>query len=194
MEICIFGASSDHLDPVYYEEAEKLGRLAAHSGHRIIFGGGADGLMGACARGVLAGGGKVLGIAPKLFDEPGILLPESTEIIFTSSMAERKERMLSIGDAFISLPGGIGTMDEFFETITLKQLGLLNKPLALLNTMGFYDLLLSFLKEMAQKGFMSENCLALLRVCNTPQDALAAALQPDSFSGNVRRLEDYNNK
>ena len=92
MKICIFGASSSRLDPVYYHEAEATGRLLAEAGHTVVFGGGADGLMGACARGAKAAGGKIVGIAPRMFNEPGILLPECDELILTDTMAARKER------------------------------------------------------------------------------------------------------
>ena len=112
MKICIFGASSSRLDPVYYHEAEAMGRLLAEAGHTVVFGGGADGLMGACARGAKAAGGKIVGIAPRMFNEPGILLPECDELILTDSMAARKETMFSESEAFLALPGGIGTMDE----------------------------------------------------------------------------------
>ncbi len=191
MDICVFGASSNHLDQVFFTEAEQFGRLAAQAGHRIVFGGGADGLMGACARGALSAGGTVLGIAPRMFDEPGFLLRDCSQLIFTESMAERKEKMLGMSDAFVALPGGIGTMDEFFEAITLKQLGVLKGSLVLLNTGGFYDTFLTFLREMADKGFMSKACLSLLRVCVTPEDALSASLEPDRLAGSIRRLEDY---
>ena len=191
MNICIFGASSDRLDPAYYDEAEKLGRLIAEAGHGMIFGGGAGGLMGACARGVMDAGGHLTGIAPVIFDEPGFLLPGCTELILTQTMAERKEKMLAMSDAFLALPGGIGTMDEFFETVTLRQLGLLRGPVVLLNTKGFYNTLMRFLQEMAEQGFMSRNCLEIIRLRETPETALAAALEADGTVGSIRRLEDY---
>ncbi len=191
MNICIFGASSDRLDPAYYDEAEKLGRLIAEAGHGMIFGGGAGGLMGACARGVMDAGGHLTGIAPVIFNEPGFLLPGCTELILTQTMAERKEKMLAMSDAFLALPGGIGTMDEFFETVTLRQLGLLRGPVVLLNTKGFYNTLMRFLQEMAEQGFMSRNCLEIIRLRETPETALAAALEADGTVGSIRRLEDY---
>lgn len=191
MNICIFGASSNRLDAVYFKAAEQLGERIAGSGHRLVFGGGADGLMGACARSALAAGGCVVGIAPKLFDEPGFLLRGCTELIMTDSMADRKEKMLAMSEAFIALPGGIGTMDEFFETITLRQLGQLRGSLVLLNTNEFYRGLIDFLVKMADQGFMSRNCLTLLRVCSTPEEALRAAETPDKLVGGIRRLGDY---
>ena len=191
MTICIFGASSNRLDGVYFEAAEQLGKLIAEQGHSIVFGGGADGLMGACAKGVKRAGGRMTGIAPRLFDEPGFLLPDCDELLMTDTMAERKEQMLRLSDAFIALPGGIGTMDEFFETITLKQLGLARGGLVLLNTAGYYEPLLAFLRQMAELGFMSRGCLELLHLCDTPEEALQAALQPEAAKGSIQRLEDY---
>ncbi|MBQ9662109.1 MAG: TIGR00730 family Rossman fold protein [Oscillospiraceae bacterium] len=191
MNICVFGASSNRLDPVYFAEAEAMGRLIAQVGHEIVFGGGADGLMGACARGAKAGGGRVVGIAPRLFNEPGFLLPECDELILTDTMSARKEKMMQLSDACLALPGGIGTMDEFFEAITLRQLGLLKGTIVLLNTRQFYTPLVSYLEEMAEQGFMSRNCLELIRLCESPAEALEALLRPDELVGSINRLEDY---
>ncbi len=192
MKICIFGASSDHLEKTYIDASYDLGKRIAEAGHTLLFGAGSSGLMGACAEGALRYNGQVIGIAPKLFDEPGFLLRECTEIIFTESLSQRKEKMMKSCDAIIALPGGIGTMDEFFEAITLKQLGLLSAPLVLLNTNRFYDPLYHFLTRMAFLGFMSESCLKLLHLCETPEEALTAAISPDILKGSIRRLQDYN--
>lgn len=191
MKICLFGASSSRLDPVYFQESERMGCLIAEAGHTVVFGGGADGLMGACARGAKAAGGKIVGIAPRMFNEPGILLPECDELILTDTMAARKEIMFSESEAFLALPGGIGTMDEFFEAITLRQLGLLQGTIVLLNTRGFYTPLVAYLEQMAEQGFMSRNCLKLVHLCDTPEAALEALLTPDDLVGSIRRLEDY---
>ena len=191
MKICLFGASTSRLDPVYFQESERMGCLIAEAGHTVVFGGGADGLMGACARGAKAAGGKIVGIAPRMFNEPGILLPECDELILTDTMAARKETMFSESEAFLALPGGIGTMDEFFEAITLRQLGLLQGTIVLLNTLGFYTPLVAYLGQMAEQGFMSRNCLKLVHLCDTPEDALEALRTPDDLTGSIRRLEDY---
>ena len=191
MKICLFGASSSRLSPVYFREAEAMGRLLAEGGHCVVFGGGADGLMGACARGAKTAGGKIVGIAPRMFNEPGILLPECDELILTDTMAARKEKMFAESEAFLALPGGIGTMDEFFEAITLRQLRLLRGQIVLLNTLDFYTPLVSYLRQMAEQGFMSRNCLELVRLCDTPESALEALELPDELDGSIRRLEDY---
>ena len=191
MDICIFGASSERLDACYFEAAEELGRLMASGGHRLIFGGGNDGLMGACARGAAEGGGQIVGVAPRFFDEPGILYPDCTEFIFTETMAQRKSRMEELAEAFIALPGGIGTFEEFFEVLTLKQLGRHAKPMALLNTAGYYDALGSMLDTAVAGGFMGGDVLGLYALCRTPEEALRHVLTDRPKSGSVRRIVDY---
>ena len=191
MNICIFGASSDHLDPLYYAEAEAFGRLLASASPRLLFGGGANGVMAACARGVKAAGGEMTGIVPRLFDEPGFLFDGCTDLLYTETMSARKEKMFSMGEAFVALPGGIGTLDEFFECITLKQLGLLNAPIVLLNTKGIYTPLVQYMQKLADERFMSQSCLELLQVCATPEEALQGCLRKEALRGSIRRLEDY---
>ncbi len=139
MKICVFGASSDTLAEEYYDAARRLGELMAKGGHTLVYGGGSDGLMRACADGVKTGGGAAIGVAPRMFDEGDFLRRDFGELIFTETMAARKELMRSIAEAFIVLPGGTGTMDEFFETLTLKQLGMQGKAIVLLNTLGSSD-------------------------------------------------------
>ena len=172
MNICIFGASSDRIDLRYFEAGFTLGALMAQAGHRLIFGGGKEGLMGACARGVLENGGEALGVAPRFFDEPGILMKDACPMLFTETMAERKKLMEDRADAFIALPGGIGTFEEFFEVLTLKQLGQHRKPMALLNTGSYYDPFCALLRAAAEGRFMSERVLDLFSVCGTPEEAL----------------------
>lgn len=192
MNICIYGASSDNLDKIYFDEAFELGRLMAANGHTLIFGGGEGGLMGACARGVHSLGGSIIGIAPKFFDEPGILCTYCTEFIFTETMNERKKIMEDRADAFITLPGGIGTFEEFFETLTLKQLGRHGKPMAVLNTEGYYDAMAVLLENAADKGFMSRSCLDIFDVCSSPAEALQKIENAKPMSGSIKRFTDYN--
>ena len=192
MNICVYGASGDNLDKVYFEQAAELGRLVAQSGHRLIFGGGSGGLMGACARGAAAHGGEITGIAPRFFDEPGILFAGCTDFIFTDTMAERKGLMEDMADAFIILPGGIGTFEEFFETLTLKQLGRHSKPMAILNMLHYYDALFSLLKNAADGGFLSTSCLKLFKMCDSPVQALEHSMLTEECLGSIKRLQDYN--
>ena len=191
MNIGVFGASSSRLEPHFFDAAAEMGALLAKRGHTVVFGGGQEGLMGACAISAKKNGGCIMGIAPRFFDEPGFLLRSCDTFLYTDTMAERKELMVEKSNAFLVLPGGIGTMDEFFEVITLKQIGRAEGPIVLLNTAGFYDPLYAFLLRMAKGGFMSERCLDLIRLCAEPEEAMAALEQEDKLKGNIFRLEDY---
>lgn len=192
MKICIYGASASKLDTAYFESAEKLGRLIGEKGHSLVFGGGSGGLMGACARGASAGGAEIIGIAPRFFDEPGVLFQCCARFLYTETMRERKEAMENLSDAFIVLPGGIGTFEEFFETLTLKQLGRHAKPMALLNTLGYYDSLMQTLETAINAGFLSRSCLSLFALCDSPAEAMQAILTAPAVSGNAKRVIDYN--
>jgi len=172
MNICVFGASSNDIDQVYILAGEQLGREMAARKHALVFGGGQTGLMGAVVRGVNQGGGRSTGIAPAFFNLPGVLFADCTEFIFTETMRERKDLMDKKSDAFIMTPGGIGTMEEFFEIFTLKQLGRHSKPIGILNVNGYYDELISMLIHTAEKGFMDMKCMDLLCVAEDPVELL----------------------
>ena len=161
MKICVFGASSRELAQGYYDAAFELGAELARRGHELVFGGGTSGLMGAAARGVTSVGGRLTGVAPRFFDEPGILYEGCTEMIFTETMSERKKTMEDMSDAFVTLPGGIGTFEEFFEALTLKQLGRHAKAMAVLNTRGYYDAMDAMLRRAVAERFLSEDGYAL---------------------------------
>jgi len=192
MNICVYCASSDQISPDFFDAAKELGALIAKNGHTLIFGGGTGGLMGAVGRGALENGGHVIGIAPKFFDEPGVLMKNEVEFIFTETMAERKSIMEEMADAFIALPGGIGTFEEFFEALTLKQLGRHSKSISLLNTKDYYDDFNTMLSLTAKRGFMSHACLDLYKLCQTPEEALAHSLEVEENHGSIRKLSDYN--
>ena len=191
MNICIFGASARELEKSYYDAAFEMGEAIAKHGDGIVFGGGAEGLMGACARGAKEHGGEIIGIAPRFFDEPGILYPDCTELIFTETMRERKQLMQERSSACIVLPGGIGTLEEFFEMLTLKQLGRDERAIVILNTNGCYDTMLKMLEELAGARFMSKNCLELYCVAETAQQAMDHLEGYVPMKGGIRRLEDY---
>ncbi len=190
MKICVFGASSDTLAAEYYDAARRLGELMAKGGHTLVYGGGSDGLMRACADGVKSGGGAAIGVAPRMFDEGDFLRRDFGELIFTDTMAARKELMRSLAEAFIVLPGGTGTMDEFFETLTLKQLGMQGKAIVLLNTLGYFDPLFALLEDMVARGFAGPSMPNMISLCATPEEALAHALIPDRTG--ARSRADYN--
>ena len=191
MKICIYGASGQELPRPYSDAARELGRMLAGEGHSLIFGGGAHGLMGACAEGASELGGEIIGIAPRFFDEPGILYPHCSRFVYTETMAQRKTEMEALADAFVVLPGGIGTFEEFFETLTLKQLGQHRKPIVLLNTLDYYDDLVSLLRKAVEGRFLSRGCLELFSLCQEPEEILPAIENARSLSGGIHRLEDY---
>lgn len=192
MEICIFAASSDKVDPRYGEAVKSFGELAAEAGHGIVYGGGRGGLMGKCAKACFNKGGRVTGIAPGFFDIPGVLMKSCGEFILTDTMAERKELMVSKSDAFVLLPGGIGSLDEFFEVLTLKQLGKIDKPIVILNTSGYYDKMLEFLKQMAEEKFLGSDCMGIFKVCSEPEEIIPEILRKDPETPYCRRIADYN--
>lgn len=154
MNICIFGSASKHLDKVYLDVCEKLGEEIGKRGHGLVFGGSSRGLMGATAQGVESQGGEILGIAPRFYDEEGEFYKGCTDFIFTETMGERKDLFRINADAFVILPGGIGTFDEFFETIVYKSLGQQNQPVVLFNFNGYYDKLEEFIKIAMEKDFV----------------------------------------
>ncbi len=172
MKICLYGSSSRELDQVFYDKAYELGVLMGQHGHELIFGGGEQGLMGACVRGLESAGGEAIGVAPRFFDLPGILHKECKEFIFTDTMSERKQIMEDLADAFLIVPGGVGTYEEFFETFTLKQLGRMTKPIGILNTEGYYDLLVEMLNKTIEMGFMKKECADIYGVFPEAEELL----------------------
>ena len=161
MKICIFGASSAAIAPIYIKKVEELAEKMARRGHSLVFGAGATGVMGAAARGTKRGGGHIHGVIPEFFREERVeqIFAECDELTWTQTMAQRKTKMEDEADAFIIAPGGIGTLEEFFEVITLKQLGRHHKAIAMLNIDGYYDTMEQFMREMAQKHFLAAGCL-----------------------------------
>ena len=192
MNICIFGASGRELEESYYAAAELLGSLIAQQGHTLVFGGGREGLMGAAARGAHKYGGDIIGIVPKFFDEPGIIYEHCTELVFTETVRERKQLMEERSEACVVLPGGIGTFEEFFEMLTLKQLGRSDRAIVVLNTNDYYAPMQHMLEDTARQRFMSRGCLELYGLADTPDKALDYIARYVPRKGSIRRLEDYN--
>ena len=161
MNICLYGASSSAIAKSYINPTEELGAKIAERGHTLIYGGGAAGLMGAAARGAYSQGGKIIGIVPSFLNVDGILFDNCDEMIFTETMRERKQLLEEKSDAFIVTPGGVGTFDEFFEILTLKQLGRHSKPIAVFNINGYFDNLIEQLKNAVRKQFMNPESFEL---------------------------------
>lgn len=172
MNICVYGASSNAIDKEYIIAGEVLGEEMAKRGHALVYGGGANGLMGAVARGVSKGGGKIIGVAPSFFEVDGVLFDKCTEFIYTETMRERKQIMEERSDAFIMTPGGVGTFEEFFEIMTLKQLARHSKAIAVLNTKGYYNIIEALMKEIAESGFMRRESLELYKFFSEPHSLL----------------------
>jgi uncharacterized protein (TIGR00730 family) len=153
--ICVFCGSSPGADPAYAEAAADLGRLLAGRGLGLVYGGGHVGLMGVLADAALAAGGRVTGVIPEALAAKELAHGGLTELVVVGSMHERKARMSELSDAFIALPGGIGTLEEWFEVWTWSQLGFQPKPCGMLNVAGYYDHLLAFLDHMTAERFLS---------------------------------------
>jgi len=172
MRICVYGAASENIHPDYIEKVEELGRKLAERGHSIVYGAGATGLMGAVARGVHEKGGEIIGVAPTFFNVDGVLFENCTELIRTETMRERKQIMEDNADAFIMVPGGVGTFDEFFEILTLKQLKRHNKAMTVLNVRGYYDAFVNMMTNAVEEGFVAEKNLELFKVFDGADEML----------------------
>ena len=154
--ICIFCGSSFGNNKDFIKIAEETGKYFAEKNIQLIYGGGNVGLMGTVSNTVMSSGGKTIGVIPQFMMNKEIANFNVTELIQVKSMHERKAKMADLSDGFIVLPGGIGTMDEFFEIWTWKQLKIHSKPIGILNFAGYYDPMLSFVKDMIAKGFLSQ--------------------------------------
>lgn len=156
MIICVYSSSSNIIDRAYFSEAYKLGAEIAKRGDSFIYGGGMLGLMGECAKGVHDHGGRVIGVIPKALNIKGVVYESCDELIVTEDMRERKKIMDERSDAVIAMPGGFGTLEELLEMITLKQLRYHSKPLAILNTRGFYDELIAMFEKIISQRFAKQ--------------------------------------
>lgn len=185
MNICIYGASSDAIDASYKKAAWELGHKLGESSFGMVFGGGATGLMGAAARGFESGGSEnesvLIGVAPRFFDRPGVLYDGCNEMIWTETMRERKQKMEDLSDAFVVLPGGIGTFEEFFEILTLRQLKRHDKPIILYNINGYYDQIRLLMEQAVREHFMTEQQLTLCSFAESTDEILEKIQQLQTF-------------
>lgn len=174
MKICVYGAASSEIDESFVKAGEELGRQMVEHGHSLVFGGGKNGMMGAVARGVSEKNGTIIGVAPRFFEENNaeISYPECSEFIHTDTMRERKKLLDEKSDAFIISPGGIGTFDEFFEILTLKQLGRHNKAIVIWNVNDYFKNLLNMMQISVMQKFITDDCTALYKVTNTIEETL----------------------
>ena len=172
MNICVFGAARDEIDPGFFNLGERFGRAMAKRGHTLIFGGGAHGLMGAVARGCAAGGGEIVSVVPYFFNDPGVLWERNTELIRMETLAERKTVMEERADAFVAMPGGIGTFDEIFEVLTMRNLGRHCKPIAFLDYDGYWQSAVDLLENSVRRGFAAPRLLELFGRFDDPEACL----------------------
>jgi uncharacterized protein (TIGR00730 family) len=181
--VCVFGASSANIDARYADDARELGRRLAENGWRCVNGGGSVGLMGAVTDGTLDAGGEVTGVIPKFMVDNGWCYDRLEDVVVTADMHQRKQIMSEMADAVIALPGGVGTLEELLETLTWRQLGLVKTPIIILNSLGYYDNLLSMLSHAIDEGFMKQSHARLWQVATTPQQAIALLddCQPVTF-------------
>jgi uncharacterized protein (TIGR00730 family) len=180
--LCVYCGSSNSVAPEFFDAAFAFGRLIGRAGLNLIYGGGQIGLMGRLADGALAEGGRVTGIIPHHLSNHEVAHGGLTELLVVGSMHERKQRMAERADAFVILPGGFGTLDEMFEIITWRQLGLHDKPIVLVDLGGYWQLLERLLDYMTAAGFNSHASRALYRRVETIDavlPALAAASEPE---------------
>lgn len=171
--ICVFCAASDGADPVYADAAAELGRRIAAADCRLIYGGGSVGLMGIVARAAKAAGGDVIGVIPTFLRYVEAPETEVTELHVVQSMHERKQMMFDFADAFVSLPGGIGTMDETIEMMTWLQLERHTKPIILVDTNGYWSAFDALMQKIVAEGFARPNLLGLYRIVPDPETALS---------------------
>jgi len=180
--VCVFCGSSVGKQPAYAEAAQAMGAVLAERGIGLVYGGGNVGLMGVVADAVMAHGGEAIGVIPQSLADREIAHGGITQLHVVDSMHARKAMMAELADAFVAMPGGVGTFEEFFEVVTWTQLGLHRKPCGLLNVQGFYTALAAFIDQAVSEGFIKRVHRAAIVVDNDPArllDTLARVDLPD---------------
>jgi uncharacterized protein (TIGR00730 family) len=170
--VCVFCGSSPGAKPVYAENARELGRLLGETGYRLVFGGGGVGLMGEVARAARDAGAPVIGILPAFLRGLEPPLKSAEELIVTPDLQQRKARMLALADAFVILPGGLGTLDEYFEVITTTQLRVHAKPIIVVNVEAYFDPLKALLDRVVEQGFARMEIASYHEFVVTPAEAI----------------------
>ena len=188
MTVCVFAASSSRVDQEFCREAARLGSLLAGAGIDVVFGGGGIGLMNKLADAVIENGGKITGVIPAFMQAEGWGHNGVSETIVTTDMSERKRKMFEMSDAVIALPGGVGTLEELTEAITLKQLSLFDGQIIILNTCGFYNSLLDFIDNMIDSNFLRKEHKGIWKVVNTPGEVMDALRDDGKGNEEWRRI------
>lgn len=192
MKICVFGAASNEIDKSYIDTVETMGEILAQRGHSLVFGAGGHGLMGAAARGANKGGAKIYGVIPKFFkdEEVELIFDKCDELIYTETMAQRKAKMEDIAEAFIIVPGGIGTFEEFFEVLTLKQLGRHTKPIVIYDINGYYEKLIDFMEVSENEHFIREKLNLIYGYAKTAEEVFDYIENDKQEKYSVRELKN----
>ena len=188
--VCVYCGSRTGATPAFVDAAQSVGQWIGANAGQLVYGGGNNGLMGVVADATLASGGRVIGVIPKALVEREWAKLDCTELHVVETMHERKRMMAERADAFLALPGGIGTFEELFEVWTWRQLGYHDKPLGLLNAGGYYGPLLSFLRSSVEHGFMNEWQMGLLRVGSDVAGLLSLLAKESCASSGAPDLSD----
>jgi uncharacterized protein (TIGR00730 family) len=186
MTICVFASSSSRIDNEYAVVASNLGTLLAKAGIDVVYGGGGIGLMGRLADAVLEHGGKITGVIPGFMKEEGWDHRQVNDMIITSDMGERKKKMFELADAVVALPGGVGTLEELTEAMTLKQLGLFRGPIIILNTLNFYKSFIEFLEHMVSGNFLRYEHKGMWEIADTAEEVLVQLGKKDGWHQDPR--------
>lgn len=188
MTICVFASSSSRIDKKYATEAALLGKLLALAGMDVIYGGGGIGLMGCLADAVIADGGKITGVIPSFMIDEGWDHASVSDMIVTTDMAERKKTMFSKADAVVALPGGVGTLEELTEAMTLKQLGIYKGPIIILNTLNFYNSFIEFLEHMIAGHFLRNEHKGIWEIASTPEEVITLIKNKENWHDDPRSI------
>lgn len=186
-KVAIYCASSTKIDTAYFEAADRLGALLAEHRLEMVFGAGSMGLMGRLADSTIAHHGKMTGVIPQFMVDLDWHHPGCTELVVTKDMADRKTTIWQMSDAYVALPGGIGTLDEISEVLVLKQLGIITGPVVLLNTNGYYERLKQMLQAMIDERFMGASYAEMYTIVDTPEEVIPALFNQKHWSEDSRK-------
>ena len=188
MIICVFASSSSRINSEYAVAASNLGLLLARAKMDVVYGGGGIGLMGKLADAVLENGGTITGVIPSFMKDEGWDHSDVNEMIVTPDMGERKKRMFAMADAIVAMPGGVGTLEELTEAITLKQLGFYKGPIIILNTLNFYKSFIDFIEHMVSGHFLRYEHKEMWKVADTPEEVLLHLNSNESWNYDPRAI------
>lgn len=188
MTICVFASSSSRIDTEYASAASDLGKLLANAGLDVVYGGGGIGLMGKLADAVIENGGRITGVIPSFMKDEGWDHRTVNEMIITADMGERKKKMFSLADAVVALPGGVGTLEELTEAMTLKQLGLYQGPIIILNTLNFYKSFIEFLEHMVSGNFLRYEHKGMWEIAGSVEEVMDLLSKNDDWHHDPRSI------